>query len=500
MRRIIALILLSLTVLACTGTPGGGTTGPVPANGPTWVAFTDTDPNFTLGGPITIGRAVEESDITFYNIRWGATGECNVIDVQVAQIIRAGTGDIIYNLPAGTVKPGSAVKLLVFTKNLNGENLDCASVDIINNEPTPEPPVNAPVSVSFTDNDGELTIGGPITITRAVDEFDITHYVLRFGNNGCNVANGYITEIIKTGTNINYQLPQNTAIPVGASQILVYSKNEWGEMADCDNAVEDITNYIAPDPVPPTLTAQGVSWTDTDEFTTVGGTVNITKAIAEEEITTYVVRWGNGSGCNIASGSLIAELPATGSNLTYNFPGGTVKPSSASQILIYTKNAYGEMADCNNVATAATNVIGQWVKFKHGSSGECLQSPSGTGQLFADTCNISNTYQRWLLIGSGSDYKLQNVGSGKCAQYNAPWNFQAENCSGSSYQTMHFGDPSGSWYEISNSYWAGTSCMYSATWGANIEGTLGNCGLGGDIEWQVRRVDETILYTPFLPF
>lgn len=41
------------------------------------------------------------------------------------------------------------------------------------------PPINPAVGVSFTDTDPDrLEIGGNITITRAVDESDITHYVL----------------------------------------------------------------------------------------------------------------------------------------------------------------------------------------------------------------------------------------------------------------------------------------------------------------------------------
>lgn len=487
MKRQSSLFLIALTLAACKA----------PVNNPTSVTFTDSDPSATLGGDVVIGRAVDEKDITSYRLRWGSTEACVAIENEIAVVNKSAAGDLIYHMPAGTEMPSAAEHILVFAKNAFGENPACASVEIQNNEDVSNPPANPPVAISFTDNDGVNTIGGPVTITPAVDEFDITHYVLRFGNNGCNVGATVIADVAKTGSTIVYQLPQGTTIPAGATQILAYSKNGDGEMPDCQNAAATIEDYIAP--TPPSETAQAVSFNDIDDLQTIGGTIAITKAIMEDNISTYVLRWGNSAGCNISGNSQLAELAATGSNLTYSLPANTTIPSEATQILVYSKNSVGEMADCNAASTTITNMLGQWVTLRHGSSGECMQAPEGTGQLFVDACNIGNTYQRWELIGSGSNYQLRNVGSGRCAHYNAPWNFQAENCSGTSYQSMNFGDPSGSWYEISNSYWAGTSCMFSAAWGANIEGTLGNCGLGGDIEWQVRRLGSIVLSTPFLP-
>lgn len=489
MKHKLSVLVLAMAVTACKA----------PVNGPTSVNFDDIDPSVTLGGDVVIGRSTNETDITSYRVRWGGAGECVAVSEQIAQVTKTGTSSaLVYTLPAGTSLPSGADKILVFAKNLFGENPNCASVNIVNNQEVPNPPANPPVGVSFSDNDGTIAISGPITVTRAPDEFDITHYVLRYGNNGCNIAgNSLITEVAKTGSDVVYSLPPS-AIPTGATQILAYSKNGWGEMANCTNAHVDIANYLTP--TPPSETAQAVTFTDTDDSTTVGGNIAITKAFSEENILYYVLRWGNSAGCNV--GDQIAQVTATGADtLSYTLPAGTTPPGGATKILAYTKNNVGEMSDCYNVSTPVTNTLGQWVTLTHASSGECMQAPSGNDQLWVDSCDPNNSYQRWTLSGSGGTYQLKNVGSGKCAEYNSPWNFQARDCnSGSGWQQMDFGSESSAWYKISNdeSFW-GTSCMWSAAWGGNIEGTLGNCALGDDERWQVKRVGSLVITVPFLP-
>lgn len=71
MKKIILALCVTATAVSCTTEPGD-----IPANGPVGVSFTDTDTNITFGGPITITRAPDESDITAYRIKWGGTGSC----------------------------------------------------------------------------------------------------------------------------------------------------------------------------------------------------------------------------------------------------------------------------------------------------------------------------------------------------------------------------------------------------------------------------------------
>ncbi len=239
MKKFIFALCASAVIVSCTPEPTD-----VPANGPGGVTFTDTDTNLTFGGPVTITRASNESDITAYRIKWGGVGSCIPIGNVIGQVDTSGQGDIVFQMPSGTTKPIAADKILVFSANGAGENLACASAIVVNDDSNAQPPSNPPVSVSFTDIDEEETIGGTVEITRAPIELDVTDYVLRFGFGGCNVQNGFIVELDKTGSDLVYEIPVGTAIPSGATQILAYTKNEVSEMPDCENASTTIENIV----------------------------------------------------------------------------------------------------------------------------------------------------------------------------------------------------------------------------------------------------------------
>jgi|JI10StandDraft_1071094.scaffolds.fasta_scaffold13839_5 hypothetical protein len=91
-------------------------------------------------------------------------------------------------------------------------------------------PVNAAQTVSFTDQNIDAgLIQGLIQITKALSEADITHYVFYFGSSA-NIKLGTAISILpKTGANLTYPLPV-TSIPIGATHILVRTKNTIGEM------------------------------------------------------------------------------------------------------------------------------------------------------------------------------------------------------------------------------------------------------------------------------
>ena len=130
------------------------------------------------------------------------------------------------------------------------------------------PPVNPAVNVSFTDTDlDRLEIGGNVVIIHAVDESDITHYVLYWGSTASTKWGSAIAEIAKTGSDIIYPIAQNTALSVNTTHFLVYTKNAVGEMAtgvNCsisDNATptERLINGDFE-------SGNGVGWVQTDGF------------------------------------------------------------------------------------------------------------------------------------------------------------------------------------------------------------------------------------------
>ncbi len=111
------------------------------------------------------------------------------------------------------------------------------------NDGIESPPVNLAANISFTDNDPDnLEIGGTVTITRAVSESDISHYVLYWGSDPSTKSGGAIIELAKTGSDINYTIGQNTSISVNITHFLVYTKNDYGENATAVSVlIEDLS-------------------------------------------------------------------------------------------------------------------------------------------------------------------------------------------------------------------------------------------------------------------
>lgn len=108
---------------------------------------------------------------------------------------------------------------------------------------------------------------------------------------------------------------------------------------------------------PPGHNAAWVSFTDQDANQgLLGGAIRIGRATDESDITHYVIRWGLLGHCSAAD-SFIAELPKTGSDLTYQLPFGTAIPGAVYEILVYTKNQNGERPSCQDVWTPINDLV-----------------------------------------------------------------------------------------------------------------------------------------------
>ena len=206
-------------------------------------------------------------------------------------------------------------------------------------------------SLSFVDTDlYRGTIGGAVTIGRAADESNITSYVLRWGlAGGCNAANSFIAEIPKTGGNIVWNMPRGTKIPGAVYELVVYTKNNSGEMWTCQGRRTTLSDKVASTP---THLAKKVRYT----FTTPANPANIFErpksegievwpADDESDITHYDLYWGDAAG-NRLGGALapqLARLPATrdGSILRWDFPDDMATEYGAIYVLICSEN-YGE--------------------------------------------------------------------------------------------------------------------------------------------------------------
>ena len=91
-------------------------------------------------------------------------------------------------------------------------------------------PFNAASGISFTDGDqdgGELS--GDVTIIKADDESDITYYALYWGSDATTKL-FLIQTYLTTGSNLTHPFASDTAIPEGATYLLVFTGNDIGEM------------------------------------------------------------------------------------------------------------------------------------------------------------------------------------------------------------------------------------------------------------------------------
>ncbi|MGK5093651.1 DUF1566 domain-containing protein [Deltaproteobacteria bacterium TL4] len=124
-------------------------------------------------------------------------------------------------------------------------------------------PVNAAVSMAFTDTDGDANqLAGEVSITKASNESDLTHYVLYWGSSSTTrlAGDSVIATLSKTGNNLTHTFAENTNLPVGTTHILVFTKNDNGEMLTGINiAIGDNKPIITV-----TDNQTGLMWQDND--------------------------------------------------------------------------------------------------------------------------------------------------------------------------------------------------------------------------------------------
>lgn len=322
---------------------GGGSSvvAAVPTHAAAGVSFTDTDSDGSeIAGTFQITAASNESDVTHYVLYWGSGASVKQSQTPIVTIAANGTNRS-YTFSSDTTIPTSpqATHLLVYTKNATGEMATGVSYLIVDLGV----PIHTATSLTLTDTDNDLgELGGTVTIVKSADESDVTDYVLYWGSNATTKQNATpIATVSVTGSNVTYNLPANTAIPTGpaATHLLVFTKNVDGEMATG-------VSFAIVDTGVPVHLAAGVSFTDSDtDAGEIAGTVTITKAADESDVTDYVLYWGSNATTK-QNATAITTIAKTGANVTYNFGANTAIPTgpAATHLLVYTKNAIGEMA------------------------------------------------------------------------------------------------------------------------------------------------------------
>ncbi|MGK5091936.1 hypothetical protein WDW89_07945 [Deltaproteobacteria bacterium TL4] len=202
------------------------------------------------------------------------------------------------------------------------------------------PPIHLAKDLKFSDTDArEGFIAGEVKITKALDESDVTGYVLYWGKSTSGKIKDLAPVVIlpTTGSDLSYTLT-SIALPQGATHFLLYTQNANGVMIAGLNILID-------DRSTPEITAGDATFSDGDNLQgKIGGGLLIQKAKDESQVSQYVLYWGNGQGTKLAGHEPIVSLAAKGEDLTYDFPMGTALPEGAKSLMIYIKNESGEQS------------------------------------------------------------------------------------------------------------------------------------------------------------
>ncbi|CAK8985557.1 unnamed protein product [Durusdinium trenchii] len=300
----------------------------LPVEGPSAVAFTDTDEKHgEVTGTITITRASSESDITDYVLYWGSS-PTSFLSYIVALPVASSPLTYDFN---GALVPTGGTHILAYSMNAHG--LNEASIASVSAYDRALPEENA-TSLSFTDLDlVKNEIGGFITVGAAVDESIITGYALYFATSSDGPPGPFVGLATATGSDVAYFLPTDTAMPSSYPYLLVRSRSADGEM-DNGIGIPLVDRYV------PQYQAQAISFQDEDLLSGfIAGTVEVTAAATETDITKYGLYFADMFQQPV---SLIVDLEQ-GSYLNYSIPAGTSKPSTAEYLLVLSGNHFGYM-------------------------------------------------------------------------------------------------------------------------------------------------------------
>lgn len=199
-------------------------------------------------------------------------------------------------------------------------------------------------SLSFKDADMDANeLGGEVKINKARNDFDIESYVVYFGKDDrskLEKADGtgmVVGSAASMGTDTEVRIPSNTLLPEGATHLLVFSRNEFGEYATPGSAI--LKDAVLPKGRPTSL-----KFEDEDgDKGEVSGTVNIGRAEDEHMLEEYALHWGKSEKRKIASGSFIRDvMRQADKDPTHHIVMSTKIPDGATHILAFAKNEHGE--------------------------------------------------------------------------------------------------------------------------------------------------------------
>ncbi|CAJ1403355.1 unnamed protein product [Effrenium voratum] len=248
-----------------------------------------------LSGEVKIHKARNDFDVDTYAVYWGKSDtaklESDGKELLLGEVNAAGT-DLELRIPANSKIPEGATHLLVFSRNAYGEYSSPGSA-LLRDAALPKA---KPGGLLFEDEDGgKDMVRGRITVLRAADEQKISEYSLHWGKSATRktAQNSFISDVRKEeGKDVSHWLSSQKP-PDGASYVLAFSKNEFGEHPSPVSlqVVDKTKACIRPDEESCPQGVQ-VSADEDPDPKQVKAKVTITPAKSEEKIDRYRLFWG----------------------------------------------------------------------------------------------------------------------------------------------------------------------------------------------------------------
>ena len=242
---------------------------------PLQVSFVDVDSDpQEVAGEIEISKAEDETFINQYLVFWGnEDGEFLESSLLIDKIQSSGAEIYKISIDENTKIPDGTTYIIVFSENEVGmmdEGVATVIEDNIFGETQSLDPSESMTSgdtsmggitsssiplksadgISFIDTDkNQSQIAGVVTIDVPSNESNITHYALYFGSDENTKLEGEekIAYLMKTGSDITFEIEENSLLPDGAFYLLVFTKNHVGEMRSSIGVsiIDDISEGIS---------------------------------------------------------------------------------------------------------------------------------------------------------------------------------------------------------------------------------------------------------------
>ncbi|CAK9097273.1 unnamed protein product [Durusdinium trenchii] len=198
-------------------------------------------------------------------------------------------------------------------------------------------------SLTFQDADmDEHQLSGEVKIHKARNDFDVDTYAVFWGKSDTaklENADGkelLLGEVSALGNDLDLMIPQNSPVPEGATHLLVFSRNAYGEYATPGS-------LLLRDAALPKAKPGGLTFEDEDGGKDlVRGRITISRAADEEKISEYSLHWGRSPTRKTSQNSFISAVRKEEGKDVSHWLSSQKPPEGATHLLAFSKNDFGE--------------------------------------------------------------------------------------------------------------------------------------------------------------